>query len=81
MADITCNITKNCAVLSSNDKGYTKELNYVSWNGHDAKLDIRQWWPEHEKCGKGITLTEEEGRILMEALVKIYEEIDRKPGN
>lgn len=78
MADVTCKITKNCAVLSGNERGYTKELNFVSWNGRDAKLDIREWHPNHERCGKGITLTEDEGRNLMKALLKVYGEIDRE---
>ena len=28
------------------------------------KLDIRDWAPEHEKMGKGITLSEEEAEKL-----------------
>ena len=52
---------------------YTKEANFVSWNGNDTKLDIRIWYPGHERCGKGVTLTEDEGRNLYEALKEIYE--------
>ena len=51
---ITCTVTKSLAVLGENAKGYTKEVNLVSWNNATAKLDIREWHPEHEKCGKGI---------------------------
>ncbi len=69
---ITCTVTKSLAVLGENAKGYTKEVNLVSWNNATAKLDIREWHPEHEKCGKGITLSDGEGRKLMEALVKFY---------
>jgi len=36
----------------------------VSWNGAAPKYDIRDWDPEHEKMGKGVTLTEEELRKL-----------------
>ena len=32
------------------------------------KLDIRVWAPEHEKMGKGITLTEEEAEKLARLL-------------
>lgn len=74
--EITSIITRKLAVLSENGKGYTKEVNLVSWNGADAKLDIRVWFPDHEKCGKGIVLTEEEGRKLMQALVELYGELD-----
>ncbi len=51
----------------------TKEANFISWNGNAAKLDIREWHPNHERCGKGITLTEDEGRNLYDALKAIYE--------
>ena len=47
-------------MLSTSSKGWTKELNLVSWNGRDPKYDLRDWAPDHEKMGKGITLTEEE---------------------
>ena len=60
MADITFEITKSLGVLSENSKGWTKQLNLVSWNGREPKYDIREWDPEHEKMGKGVTLTEEE---------------------
>ncbi len=72
MKEITSKITKEIAVLSENDRGYTKEANFVSWNGNNAKLDIREWHPNHERCGKGVTLTEDEGRKLYEALAMIY---------
>ena len=76
--EVTCITKQNLDVLSESDKGYTKEINLVSWNGADAKLDIRSWYPEHEKCGKGITLSDSEGRKLMETLVKFYAEIDNE---
>ena len=53
---------------------YTKDINIVSWNGADPKYDIRNWHPGREKCGKGITLTEEEARALMDALKEVFEE-------
>ena len=73
LKDITSTITKPLAVLGENGKGYTKEANFISWNGNAAKLDIREWHPNHERCGKGITLTEDEGRNLYAALKTIYE--------
>lgn len=72
-ASFTSTITKPLAVLGENGKGYTKEANFISWNGNAAKLDIREWHPNHERCGKGITLTEDEGRNLYAALNAIYE--------
>lgn len=40
----------------------------VSWNGRKAKIDIRDWGPEHEKMGKGLTLNREELKQLKELL-------------
>ena len=60
MADIKFEITKHIGVLSENAKGWTKELNLVSWNDREPKYDIREWSPEHDKMGKGVTLSEEE---------------------
>ena len=52
-------------------KGWTKEVNLISWNGAAPKYDIRDWAPEHEKMGKGITLTKEEVQELYKILAKI----------
>lgn len=51
-----------------------EEGEVVSWNKADPKYDIRNWHPGREKCGKGITLTEEEARNLMNALKETFEE-------
>lgn len=55
------------------EHGGYEYANFISWNGNAAKLDIREWHPNHERCGKGITLTEDEGRKLYAALKAIYE--------
>jgi hypothetical protein len=68
MPDITFDILKHYGVLSEEKGGWKKELNLVSWNGRNPKLDIRDWAPGHEKMGKGITLTREEAAILMELI-------------
>lgn len=60
MAEIKYEIIEKIAVLSESTKGWKKELNLISWNGRDAKYDIREWAPDHEKMGKGITLSKEE---------------------
>ena len=73
---ITCEIVESIAVLSENEKGYTKEINLVSWNGADPKYDIRNWHPDREKCGKCITLNEEEAHALMDALEEVFREED-----
>lgn len=60
MADIKYDIVEELGVLSENMKGWRKELNLISWNGGEPKYDIRDWAPNHEKMGKGTTLTKEE---------------------
>lgn len=70
MADIKFEITEQIAVLSESAKGWTKELNLISWNGREPKYDIRDWAPNHEKMGKGVTLSNEELDNLMDALSK-----------
>jgi len=69
MNEIKFDIIKHYGVISSEKSGWQKELNSVSWNGRNPKLDIRDWAPEHDKMGKGITLTEEEAIKLAELLV------------
>ncbi|MDR3075402.1 MAG: YdbC family protein [Candidatus Methanoplasma sp.] len=61
-------IVEEIAVLSESSKGWTKELNLISWNERDPKYDIREWSPDREKMGKGITLSNEEVAILKSAL-------------
>ncbi len=68
--EIKFEIVKEIGVLSESPKGWTKELNIVSWNDGAPKYDLRDWDPEHEKMGKGVTLTEEEVRKLKELLDK-----------
>ena len=68
MSDIKYEITKEIGVLSESPKGLTKELNLVSWNGKEPKYDLRDWAPDHEKMGKGVTLTEKEAKKLKELL-------------
>ncbi|WPK10315.1 YdbC family protein [Lysinibacillus louembei] len=70
MADIKYEIIEHIGVLSQSPKGWKKELNRISWNGNAPKYDIREWAPEHEKMGKGITLSEEEVQVLKELLAK-----------
>ncbi|MGE5449972.1 MAG: YdbC family protein [Methanomassiliicoccales archaeon] len=68
MAEIKYEIIKTLAVLSENPKGWKKEVNVVSWNDRKPKLDIREWGPEHERMGKGVTLSREEVLMLQEWL-------------
>ena len=68
--EINCNIAREVAVLSSTQSGWQLELNEVAWNGKEAKLELRRWAPNHEKCNRGVTLTAEEAKALLSALQK-----------
>jgi hypothetical protein len=71
MADIVYEIKKELGVLSENAKGWTKEINLVSWNERDPKYDIRDWSQGHEKMGKGLTLSSDEIKSLRDILNKL----------
>ena len=64
-------IVKNIAVLSTGRSGWTKEINLVSFNDAPPKYDIRSWDPDHEKMGKGISLSREEMQTMLDALADI----------
>lgn len=68
MVDFSYEVTEKIAVLSESSKGWTKELNLISWNGREPKYDIREWSPDGSKMGKGITLSDEEVEVLKKAL-------------
>jgi hypothetical protein len=71
MAELKFEVTKEIGVLSESSKGWTKELNMVSWNDREAKYDIREWDPEHKKMSKGITFTADEMKKLKDFLNSI----------
>ena len=71
MADLKFEITEHIGVISSNEKGWSKELNLVSWNDRDPKYDLRDWSADHTKMSKGITLTKEEISTLKNMLAEL----------
>jgi hypothetical protein len=68
MADIKFEIMEHIGTIAETARGWTKELNLVSWNGAAPKFDLRDWAPDHSKMGKGITLTSEELKGLKNML-------------
>jgi len=68
MADIKFEIKENIGILSESSKGWSKELNLVSWNDKEPKFDLREWDSAHEKMGKGMTFNAEEIKKLKELL-------------
>jgi len=71
MANIKFDIQQNLGIISEGAKGWKKEFNLISWNGRDPKYDIRDWDEQHEKMGKGVTLSKEEIIQLREILNRI----------
>lgn len=68
MADIKFEIKETVGTLSESPKSWTKELNLISWNNKEPKYDLRDWDSEHQKMGKGVTLTVEEIKKLRDIL-------------
>lgn len=62
-------VIRTIGVLSTNEKtGWRRLLRLISWNGGEAKYDLRDWSPDDEKMGKGISLTREEAKKLIPLL-------------
>ena len=68
MSDFKFEITEHLGTLSESARGWTKELNKVSFNDRPAKYDLREWDPDHQKLSKGVTLSDEEMEILSKIL-------------
>lgn len=71
MADIKYEIIEQIGIIAESSKGWTKELNLISWNDKEPKYDLREWDPDHKKMGKGITLSIEELKKFKELLNSI----------
>ena len=59
--------------------GEKKQLRIVSWNDNEPRLDLRDWFTDkdgNEKCGKGITLSSEEGKALVDLLTDYLNDED-----
>ena len=66
-------IVEHIGVLAEYKNGWKKEVNIVEWNGGRAKIDIRDWSPDHENMSRGITLYDEEAKALCDCLTKYFE--------
>ena len=79
MAEIKYEIVQEICVLSESARGWTKELNLVSWNDREPKFDIREWAPEHSRMGKGVTLNKEEMQMILDTMANFDENADEMP--
>ena len=68
MAEFKYEVTETLGVLSETGNGWFKEINLVSWNDRAPVYDLRTWTADHERMGKGITLTKDELVKLREVL-------------
>lgn len=68
MAEFKYDIIEHIGTLSESTKGWTKEINRISWNGGAPKYDIREWAPGREKMGKGVTLSDTEFAALKDLI-------------
>ena len=68
MAELKYEITEKLGVLGETGNGWTKELNLVSWNDREPVYDIRTWNENHDRMGKGITLSLDEVKSLKDLL-------------
>ncbi|MCL2165077.1 MAG: PC4/YdbC family ssDNA-binding protein [Oscillospiraceae bacterium] len=55
-------------VIGEGTKGWAMEVNLVSWNDRKPRFDIRDWNETHEKMRKGVALSREEAKNLLELL-------------
>lgn len=53
-------------VIREFGNGWKKEIRVMSWNGNEAKVDIRDWSPNGLRMSRGIVLTEEQMRKVCE---------------
>ena len=63
--DIKCEIIREIGVISTSKSGWDKLFALVSWNDNEPKYEIREWSPDRDRCGKGVTFTEDEVRNLL----------------
>lgn len=64
-------IKEKVAVLSTNEKGWQKQLNVISFNGAEPVMDLRNWSPDG-KMSKGITIKEDEWLELVKVVKAKY---------
>lgn len=68
-------IKERIAVLSESGNGaYATEVNMISFNGAEPKLDIRKWDKRTDRMLKGIALSGEEVEALKKALLQLEDE-------
>ena len=70
---MTMEVIKKIALISGTETGFRKELNFISWNGKEPKIDLRKWSPQGIAL-RGLTLTEDEAKDLQKVLNDMFSE-------
>lgn len=65
-------IYKHIGDISNPNNGWTKELNFISWNDREPVYDIRTWNADYTEYGKGVIITSGE----MATLKALLEELE-----
>ncbi len=68
MPEIKYEVIDRIGIVSEGNNGWNKELNLISWNEREPVYDIRTWSPDHEKVGKGVTISAAEAKVLRDML-------------
>ncbi len=71
MPEIKYEITEHLGVISETARGWTREVNMISWNGREPKIDVRDWSADHSKMSKGLTFTLDEVKELTKIVEKL----------
>ena len=66
-------VVEKLGVIAEYPNGWTKEVNLISWNNKEPKLDLRDWDPKHEHMSRGVTLRNEEAQKVCEVITAYFE--------
>ena len=69
--EIGYEVIQTYGVFDETESGWTKEVNLISWNGNEPKIDSRSWSPDHAKSSKIGTLSKEAAQRLGHILVEL----------
>ena len=77
--EIVFNVVEKIGEINKYPTGWVKEVNLISWNNGPAKVDIRDWDPDHMHMSKGVTLHDDEAKRLLALLKDHFSKAHEKP--
>lgn len=66
-ANVSFKILMHLGTIKTLPSSWVKEVNIVSWNGGEPKVDIRDWCTDYSRMSRGIRLSRDEAMILATA--------------